>query len=69
MGENRPNDVAVGYEDVGRLVRSDKHLLHRLHRTLLHFTERFTSGRPGLVRVGVPVPLGWILGKILASSD
>lgn len=43
MGQQRPNDVAMGHKHVGCFLRDLQSLFDRRHGTLLHVAERFTA--------------------------
>ena len=43
MGQQRPNDVAMGHKHVGSILRHLQRLLDCCNGTLLHVAERFTA--------------------------
>ena len=43
MGQQRPNDVAMGHKHVGSILRHLQRLFDCCDGTLLHFAERFTA--------------------------
>ena len=56
VGEQRPNDVAMGDEGISGFWGGEQRLFDGCHGTLLHFTERFAAQRSGRVRPSQSAP-------------
>ena|SRR5687767_11790333 len=65
MGEYRANDVAMGHEDIGPILRALHHGFYRSHCTVLHFPQRLSAGWTRQIRLRVPVSLRGIIREIL----